>query len=327
MSAKKSSGKELSVGEKHVKRLGIRAINSQDRLEKEGSRIFGNGFLDIVHRIQRDSNSPDYDVKNSDYDIAMFYSGAYDYHIIVKACDWISEHKECFGKKILEIGCDCGFMTTFLATQFPDCHIVSIDREKNGLEIAKKNCEKFGVTNVEFIQSDLMDLEYGKFDTVFSMRTLSVNIYPKIKDDKDWHQIQYSDRFSVALENFSAKLSSMINENGTFVSIERLWADFTLLGWIKAQKNAGLSVSSEDHAELICRELGEKITLQALIGTKKNSDQDLCEVFMECFKHHTDTHLGRYFGYEADVMCEYTGRSMLSGYMIKNLNTGDVFRA
>ena len=223
MSAKKYAGKESSVGVKHVKRLGIRAINSQNKLEKEGSRIFGKGFKGIVDRIQYDPHKSDYDVKNSDYDIAMFYSGAYDYHIIVNACDWIYEHKECFGKKILEIGCDCGFMTTFLATQFPDSHIVSIDREKNGLEIAKKNCEKFGVTNVEFIQSDLMDLDYGKFDTVFSMRTLIENLNPEFEKDNDWHQIEYSDRFSAGLEKLSSKLSSLIVENGTFVSIERLW--------------------------------------------------------------------------------------------------------
>lgn len=44
----------------------------------------------------------------------------------------------------MEVGCDLGLVTTFLAKIFPDKTIVAIDKESEGIEFAKVNCKKLG---------------------------------------------------------------------------------------------------------------------------------------------------------------------------------------
>ncbi len=86
-----------------------------------------------------------YDFKNSDPEISRALSEAYDGDIIRKACNYISSHKDYFGETILEVGCDCGIISCFLAKSFPDAEIVSIDRCAAAIKIAKDFAKKQGL--------------------------------------------------------------------------------------------------------------------------------------------------------------------------------------
>ena len=87
----------------------------------------------------------------------------YDIDIIRKACNYIAENKEYFGKTILEVGCDAGYMTGFLAKTFPDAKIVSIDRSESAMNIAKANLEILDVHNVELKHCALKDVKEFNF--------------------------------------------------------------------------------------------------------------------------------------------------------------------
>lgn len=89
----------------------------------------------------------------------------YDGDIIRKACNYIDTHKDFFVETILEVGCEAGFMTGFLAKTFPKARIVSIDRSKAAIDIATKRIESLGIKNVEFRVSPLAEIS-EQFDTV-----------------------------------------------------------------------------------------------------------------------------------------------------------------
>ena len=73
------------------------------------------------------------------------------------------------GSRVLEAGCGVGAQTVTLAGNSPDAHFVAIDVSPASIEHARSTVEAAGLTNVEFIQADIFDLQFaaGSFDHVF----------------------------------------------------------------------------------------------------------------------------------------------------------------
>ena len=78
-----------------------------------------NAVNDRANKIDK-GDSWFYSFKNQTYNLSMAVSSAFDGDILKRACNWIMQNKDCFGKTILEIGCDTGIMSCFLAKTFPD---------------------------------------------------------------------------------------------------------------------------------------------------------------------------------------------------------------
>ncbi|MGO9122979.1 MAG: class I SAM-dependent methyltransferase [Desulfomonilaceae bacterium] len=94
--------------------------------------------------------------------------------------DVFGEHSKNFliragiteGKRVLEVGCGTGSMTTWLAKQVGmNGQVIAVDASEEQLEIARKAAEKSGFTNIEFIwstiealdlRSDFIDLAYSR---------------------------------------------------------------------------------------------------------------------------------------------------------------------
>ena len=115
-----------------------------------------------------------YLLKNEDIDAALKFTGDVDGDIIRHVCNWILSHKQCFGKTILEVGCDIGLISCFLAKTFPESKIIAIDRFSEGVAIAKQLAEELELNNIEFKCIDANSIN-EKYDTVFSCRTLHEN--------------------------------------------------------------------------------------------------------------------------------------------------------
>ncbi|NVJ66435.1 MAG: protein-L-isoaspartate O-methyltransferase [Gammaproteobacteria bacterium] len=67
---------------------------------------------------------------------------------------------------VLEIGAGSGFMTALLASL--SHKVYSIEIIKDFIEIAKNNCEEFGLTNIEFEEGDAANgwPHYGPYDVI-----------------------------------------------------------------------------------------------------------------------------------------------------------------
>lgn len=116
-----------------------------------------------------------YEFKNQSFESGIHASATFDGDIIVKTCDWIAENKDVFGKRILDVGCDTGIVSCFLAKQLPESLITAIDDGSNAIGVAKTLATKLGVSNISFECSNVKEIN-EQYDTVFSSRTLHENL-------------------------------------------------------------------------------------------------------------------------------------------------------
>lgn len=69
--------------------------------------------------------------------------------------------------KILDIGTGSGAIAIALGYMLPDAEIIGIDISEEALEVAEINRKKFGLANVSFLQSDLLEkVTYHDFDVI-----------------------------------------------------------------------------------------------------------------------------------------------------------------
>ena len=73
------------------------------------------------------------------------------------------------GSRVLEVGCGVGAQTVALARRHPKARITAIDISAASLAQARMRVSEAGLTNVDFLQSDIHALPFGpsSFDHVF----------------------------------------------------------------------------------------------------------------------------------------------------------------
>lgn len=319
----KMAKKELGPGRKHVDELGLESVPTYQRLQKDVRKKFGKvgvETLDLMGEVKVASSR--YIHKNKRFDLAMFISGAYDRSIIMNACDWIDQNKELFGETILEIGCDMGFMTTFLAKTFPDRKIVSIDRNQKGIDFARINCERLGIRNVEFKCTCLNDLDDIHFDTVFTMRVAQENMGSVVEDPMDEFP-ELSERFAKSLEGYCKKLRTLIGDSGNIISIEKIHMDALFGGYVRAMSRAGLKGNDASHKEVKCTELDIPVVLQCMEFVPSKEDIVDLNVLIDCFVHHISMTEAQYLGWDAKIMLPLIAKKLQCGYEIVPKSDGD----
>ena len=308
----------MDHGTEHINKLGIKAMPDANGIYKALGVKYGKSkarrILDDIYETTDKDKKLMYDRKNSNYDVAMIFSGGYDANIISSACNWVAEHADQFGDEILEVGCDCGFMTTFLGTIFPDKKITALDRNEKGIKIAKKNVEKFGLNNVTFINADVTELTGQTFDTVFSLRTMHENE----KEEKEAASNELkdmADMYYETVKDYATSLSSLVKPAGNLISIERMGMDSLFLAWIKSLIDAGMYPVTKTFDQLICAELDDINYLEAMIYKKEDfSDIKAIDIFEECFNKCTDIDQTTYEGWDAKVMFALCKGKIIKGY-------------
>ncbi|NNE98903.1 MAG: methyltransferase domain-containing protein [Pyrinomonadaceae bacterium] len=107
--------------------------------------------------------------------------------------------------RILELGCGKGLNLISQAYGLPESEFVGIDLGKNHIDYANRSVEELGLTNVEFKQTDLMDVDaedFGKFDYIIAhglfswvpdaVRKRTLSIYKEMLSDKGVGYLSYN---------------------------------------------------------------------------------------------------------------------------------------
>ena len=73
------------------------------------------------------------------------------------------------GSRVLEAGCGVGAQTVTLAQRSPDARFTSVDVSAESIAEAKRRADLAGLTNVEFLQADIVALPFNaeSFDHIF----------------------------------------------------------------------------------------------------------------------------------------------------------------
>lgn len=280
-----AKNKEMDPGLKYEKELGLERIRGVYGLYDRWVKLFGKekAIKLFEEREKYPDGSPElYEFKNSDPLISRSYTEGYDIDIIRKACNYVAENKGFFGKTILEVGCDAGYMTGFLAKTFPDSKIISIDRSESAMNIAKANLEKLDVHNVELKHCSLKDVR-EQFDTVFCMRTIQENIDREIMPFYGEPFMYQCYAYADVCEDYTNQLKARLYDEGTLVVFERVGHDPLMCGWLLDLNRKEIGINYDSYEEIKCEEAGNTNTFQAFVCEIGNTgeESDVFELWME----------------------------------------------
>ena len=208
----------------YLKKIGFQKINSSLGLAHRWERLYGkdktNQLFETWESIDGGS-AAFYEFKNSDYELSKSISETYDGDIIRNECNFLASRRKYVGKTILEVGCESGYITGFLASFFPESQIVAIDRSQAAIEIAKRRVSELGCRNVEFRNCTLGDVS-ETYDTVVSMRTIQENIdysnAPFKGEPISYQFLQYQELSRKHISN----LVSRVCDDGSLLVFERV---------------------------------------------------------------------------------------------------------
>ncbi len=268
-----------------------------------------------------------YNLKNSDLKTSMAFSGALDGDIIRRACNYVADHRELFGRRILDVGCDCGIMSCFLALTFPDSEILSIDLSEAALDNARELANRLGLTNITFAKKDVRKLLAGdQYDTVFAMRGLISNLTVSGQEDSAWELEESGNYFARACSGYARALAEAVQPLGTLVTLEKIEKNGFLLGWLKALENAGMGIDEEAWEELPCKELALNSEMQAIVCRRMENRPRAIDVFVRMYETLTDFEQANYDGWMAKTAVYLKAGSMIRGFRTVDKEKGIVMK-
>ncbi|MBR3148932.1 MAG: class I SAM-dependent methyltransferase [Eubacterium sp.] len=209
-------------------------------------------------------NAHFYELKNRSLDGSIYVSAAFDGGVFRHIGNLIIDNGELLGDNVLDLCCDCGIVTCFMAKQYPEKSFVGIDINESAINNAKALAEKLGVTNAEFICSDVFELDLGKkFDCVTSFRCLLDACELKTQGlnfvgSREEREATYQEAFS----DYAKIVAKHLDDNGTLISVERYTAEYGWLGWMQALEENGL---------LMCADKCSQMQAQDISNTKEYS--------------------------------------------------------
>ena len=304
-------GKIPDPGLAYLNEIGFRETldkNLEKRLRKTFGYFKAKDLLSTWERIGSGSIEF-YNFKNSDPELSKCFSETYEKDILRNACNYVYGHKQYFGKTILEVGCESGYMTGFLAKTFPGSRIVAIDACAPAVEITKKRISDLGCSNVEFRNCTLDEVS-ERFDTVFCMRTLQENFDTDNLPFEGEPLIFLFASYKKRTREYTKLLVDCLKDSGYLCAFERIGHDPLLCGWLLELDNNTCGILPDTYKEMHCKEIDTTNTFQAFVAQKGNQNalRDILDLWR--------TPLGDYA----------SGSTMLDGwkaldYLYKNAGT------
>ena len=213
-------------------------------------------FFDELHATEEGSTEF-YDFKNQNIDVSTVISENYDSEILRQFCNYLYDYKDYIKGDILDVGCESGYMTAFLAMYFPEARITAIDRSENAVNVAKERLNKFGITNVQFKTTDVKDLK-EQYDTVISMRTLMENMAISVIEFDIFQGEEFSYQFlrnKEETQQYADTILNVLKDGGHLISIERLKVSPLEYGWLSALNASNCAYLQSTLRHINCKEV------------------------------------------------------------------------
>jgi hypothetical protein len=163
----------------------------------------------------------------------------------------IIDNSNLFNGSVLDMACDCGIVTCFMAKCYPNSNFVGVDINQKAIDNAKILADKLGLSNVEFVCSNVYDLDLGKkFDTVTSFRCLI-----DVADSQTRGlstvglRLERENNFKNAFLPYAKAIENHLCDGGNVFSVERYTAEYGWLGWLNALSEC--SINPVDRCEVM----------------------------------------------------------------------------
>lgn len=206
---------------------------------------------------QNSDNEYFYKLKNRTLDGSLCVSAAFDSGLFRHLGNMIIDSADIFHGTVLDVGCDCGMVTCFIASQYPDTRVVGVDKNEAAINNAKELAARLGLTNAEFVAADIYDFSLDeKADVVTSFRGLLDIAQQQTKDvsvigERGAREGAYQTAFAPLAE----AIANNLRDGGTVVSVERYTAMYGWLGWMQALAQNGVCPICEQCARMVAQDI------------------------------------------------------------------------
>ena len=181
--------------------------------------------------------------------------------------------------RVADLGSGMGLTSCFMAWNWPECHVTAVELTRNGNIRAKEIAERLGITNIEFIEHDLGDIEQvSKFDLVTTFLTAhEIGSLNKLQDI--YGHESHSDEFArINLEkyqsNYAQFVGDLLNDKGSVFSLERLGCMAEQCAWIGGLRDSEVFVDLE-HSTFVYPykdSWGHRERLPVFVGSRQETD-------------------------------------------------------
>ncbi|MEN9529813.1 MAG: hypothetical protein RI932_1686, partial [Pseudomonadota bacterium] len=164
----------------------------------------------------------------------------------------VCRHESWQPQRILDLCTGSGCLAIALAKAYPQAKVVAVDVSADALEIARINCERHGVTNVELVLADVLAphtqshlVSMGQFNIIVSN--------PPYVSEAEWMECD------VSVRSFEPKVALVGGEQGWMMPAELLQA-LSKSGLLSGAELIGFELGLS-HPEILARELGKQLAL------------------------------------------------------------------
>lgn len=261
----------------YMKRLDLKYFkNTKDfvtdlmyKTDKEYTAEVAN-FLNSRALGQNSDNDSFYRLKNKTLAGSLSVSAAFDSGVFRHIGNMLVDNADVLTGTVLDIGCDCGIVTCFMASENPDTKFIGVDKNELAVNNAKELAESLGLTNVEFVTADVYDFTLDeKVNAVTSFRCL-LDIAQKqtkgvsVIGERGEREARYAEAFSPLAKSVCNNLS----DGGAVISVERYTALYGWLGWMTALSENGANPVPDKCALMMAQDISSTIEYSVTFAQK-----------------------------------------------------------
>jgi SAM-dependent methyltransferase len=236
--------------------VGIGRPKSEGLFMQKGRKRFGTAFDDMMSVIAARANGiklDPYDLKNSSLDLSLYVGEFYSSSMWRAFAEWLIRENFDHPAQVLDLGCENGVLTCFIASIWPDSTVIGVDRSTPAIAAAQALADKLGLKNVSFEHSDAIDFMKANPNR-FSMVTATLAMHELLQGTESRNPFEWSDPHERlediqlgqldehAVEVLRAVETTLVN-NGHFLSLDRSPTSATTWWYTQCLEQAGLKVS------------------------------------------------------------------------------------
>ena len=235
--------------ENYMKALGLRYFkNGQEFITGLAIKTDKNFAKEVAEELNaRAEGAPKdsadfYALKNRTLDGSLYISAAFDGGVFRHIGNMVMDAADMFKGEVLDLCCDCGVVTCFMAQCYPEVKFTGVDINEAAVNNAKELAGRLNITNAEFICSDVYELDLGRqFDCVTSFRSL---LDAADRQTKGLNYIgergEREKTYEAAFTPFAEIVAKHLKDGGFVLSVERYTAEYGWLGWLQALEAQGI---------------------------------------------------------------------------------------
>jgi SAM-dependent methyltransferase len=222
---------------------------SRDRLEAQLARRHSKQWEKVAEVIERRSSGDFrdnlYAHKNASLGLTLLVS-AFARGLVHKRFLEALDSYAPQASAILDVGCENGFLTCFLALRWPKARIVGIDPCPEAIDCACQLAARLRITNVEFIVSDAANIPSKVAGSLFDL-ILSVTIWQEAgvfprKRESSLASSNFSESIAVpSCPEYSA-IAGMLAPDGQWIAAEMIELPQVFWWWCRALNSVGLGI-------------------------------------------------------------------------------------